>query len=100
MQIRRYQLGEDPAIWAVVLREYSQCGRAGIHAGPRPPVGAHSDRDMEAGSQRVKQENRFVAVLDTKVVGFAELDHDGQRTHGQLLLPSRLPASWTRLSPC
>ena len=35
------------------------------------------DKNMEAGSQRVKQKNRFVAVLETKVAGFAELDHDG-----------------------
>jgi putative acetyltransferase len=76
MEIRRYKPGEESEVWSVyfsstrnvVSREYTadQVNRW-----------APDDLDMEPWAARLVRTNPFVALVDAKIVGFAELESDG-----------------------
>ena len=76
MEIRRYQRGEERAIWdvyygsnhCVVSRDYSaaQIERWAPHV-----------YETQAWCDRLQASQPFVAVCDQRIAGFAELLHDG-----------------------
>jgi GNAT superfamily N-acetyltransferase len=76
MNIRRYQLGEEERLWQLYHdtthiingRDYTseQCERWA----PAVP-------DMAKWRERIRTTNPFVAEKDGKILGFAELEHDG-----------------------
>lgn len=76
MDIRRYQPGEEAAIWSVyygsnrhvVSREYTD-EQVKRWAPERP--------DMQAWTRRLADSNPFVAVVDGTILGFAELEQNG-----------------------
>ena len=76
MKIRRYRLGEEEAIWgvyygstrSVVAREYTR---------EQVERWAPDERDPDEWKARVAETNPLVAVMDNKIVGFAELEPNG-----------------------
>ena len=76
MQIRRYQAGEEAAIWMVyfgstrhvVGKEYTP---------EQVRRWAPDSPDWENWATRLAQMNPFVAVIDGQIVGFTELEADG-----------------------
>ncbi|MHC5079930.1 MAG: GNAT family N-acetyltransferase [Planctomycetota bacterium] len=76
MEIRRYRPGEERAIWEVyygstrnvVAREYTE---------EQVKRWAPDDDDMERWKRKLARTNPFVAVIEGKIVGFAELEKDG-----------------------
>ena len=76
MDIRRYERGEEGAIWSVyfgstrhiVAREYTD---------EQVRRWAPDQPDMQAWTRRLARTNPFVAVIDSQLVGFAELEPNG-----------------------
>ncbi len=76
MEIRRYRPGEEAAIWAVyygatrhiVARYYTE---------QQIVRWAPDDKDMGNWSVRLQKKNPLVAIKDSTIVGFAELEADG-----------------------
>jgi putative acetyltransferase len=76
MEIRRYRIGEEPAIWKV----YFDATHESIARDYHPDLlnrWAPPDRDMTQWAERLAQKNPFVAITDGEVVGMAELEPDG-----------------------
>lgn len=76
MIIRRYQAGEEPAIWNVYFHATHESNARDYH----PDLlrrWAPPDQDMDQWRERVAAKNPFVAVIDGMVVGMAELEADG-----------------------
>jgi len=76
MTIRRYLIGEEPAIWDVYFRATHETNAADYHIDLlnrwAPP-----DMNMGEWTERLREKNPFVALVDGHIVGFAELDGDG-----------------------
>lgn len=76
MIIRRYQPGEEPAIWNVYFRATHESNVRDYHADLlrrwAPP-----DQDMEQWASRVFDKNPFVAEVEGQIVGMAEIDDQG-----------------------
>lgn len=80
IEIRRYQPGEEKEIWSVyygstrvvVARDYTKA---------QILRWAPDDKDMEEWSERLKKMNPFVAILNSQIVGFAEIENDGHIDH-------------------
>jgi len=76
MEIRRYRPGEEAAIWAVfygsthniVAQRYTQA---------QVRRWAPDDKDMGEWCDRLRQKTPFVAVINSQIVGFAELESNG-----------------------
>ena len=76
MNIRRYKIGEELAIWEVyygstrniVAREYTD---------KQVERWAPDDYDMKSWKAKLAKSNPFVAVINDRVVGFAELEDNG-----------------------
>ena len=76
MEIRRYQLGEESAIWSV----YFDATRESIARDYHPDLierWAPINRDMKAWAERLAQKNPFIAKLDGQIVGMAEIERNG-----------------------
>ena len=76
VEIRRYEPGEEAELWAlyyntvhrIVARQYTL-----EHVNRWAP----SDIDQDAWIARLARSNPFVAVVDNRIVGFAELETNG-----------------------
>lgn len=76
MIIRRYQPGEEPALWEVYFRATHETNARDYH----PDLlnrWAPADKDMDEWRERLAEKNPFVAVLDETIAGMAELEVDG-----------------------
>lgn len=74
--IRRYQPGEENAIWDVYFRATHESNSRDYH----PDLlnrWAPADQDMAEWNDRCVQKNPFVAVTEDRIVGMAELEQDG-----------------------
>jgi len=76
MEIRRYELGEEVAIWCV----YFAATRESIARDYHPDLierWAPNDRDMNDWAERLRHKNPFVAVVEAQIIGMAEIEADG-----------------------
>ena len=76
MIIRRYQPGEEPALWEVYFRATHETNSRDYH----PDLlhrWAPPDQDMDEWRERLAGKNPFVAILDETIAGMAELEADG-----------------------
>jgi putative acetyltransferase len=76
MEIRRYQLGEESAIWSV----YFEATRESIARDYHPDLierWAPRNHDMKAWAERLAHKNPFIAKLDGQIVGMAEIERNG-----------------------
>ena len=76
MQIRRYNLGEEEEIWEVV----SQATRISNARDYHPDLinrWAPKNKDLDEWADRMKQQSPFVAIIDSQIVGMAELESNG-----------------------
>jgi putative acetyltransferase len=76
MTIRRYNRGEEKAVWSV----YFAATRESIARDYHPELierWAPRDQDMGQWADRLAQKNPFVAVVDDEIVGMAEIEPDG-----------------------
>ncbi|MHC4597664.1 MAG: GNAT family N-acetyltransferase [Planctomycetota bacterium] len=76
MIVRRYKPGEENEIWSV----YYGSTRNVVSLEYTPDQvkrWAPDDLDMEPWAARLARTKPFVAILDDKIVGFAELEPDG-----------------------
>jgi putative acetyltransferase len=76
MEIRRYQRGEEGAIWSVYFAATHESIARDYHA-ELIERWAPQDHDMDQWVDRLAQKNPFVAVLNKEIVGVAEIDPDG-----------------------
>ena len=76
MEIRRYSRGEEAAIWQV----YFAATRASVARDYHAELierWAPVNQDMEAWAERLAEKNPFVAVVERRIVGMAEIEGDG-----------------------
>ena len=76
MEIRRYKLGEEGAIWGV----YFAATRESVARDYHPDLverWAPRNQDMKAWGERLAQKNPFIAIVDGQIVGMAEMEADG-----------------------
>jgi GNAT superfamily N-acetyltransferase len=76
MIIRRYQPGEETAIWHVYFRATHESNSRDYHIDLLNRW-APADQDMGEWRERCIQRNPFVAIIDDRIVGMAELEEDG-----------------------
>jgi putative acetyltransferase len=76
MMIRRYQPGDESAIWDVYFRATHESNSRDYHADLLNRW-APADQDMREWRERCLQKNPFVAVIEDRIVGMAELEEDG-----------------------
>ncbi|HHC75159.1 MAG TPA: GNAT family N-acetyltransferase [Thiothrix sp.] len=76
MYIRRYQLGEETALWALFYNTVHTIN-AQDYSTEQLAVWASVNRDMASWSERLKNKNPFVVMIDHTIVGFAELANNG-----------------------
>jgi putative acetyltransferase len=76
MTIRRYRTGEESEIWEVYFRATHESNARDYHRDLlnrwAPP-----DKDMSEWDERLREKNPFVALIDGRIVGMAELDDTG-----------------------
>jgi putative acetyltransferase len=76
MEIRRYQSGEENAIWSVYFAATHESNAKDYH----PDLlerWAPRDQDMGQWTQRLARTNPFVAIVGGQIVGMAEIASDG-----------------------
>jgi putative acetyltransferase len=76
MEIRRYRLGEEGAVWSVYFAATHESVARDYH----PDLierWAPRDQDMSEWADRLAQKNPFVAIVDEQIVGMAEIEADG-----------------------
>ena len=76
MIIRRYQPGDESAIWDVYFRATHESNSRDYHADLLNRW-APADQDMNEWRERCLQKNPFVAIIGDRIVGMAELEEDG-----------------------
>ena len=76
MEIRRYNHGEERAIWNVVFHATHESIARDYYA-DLIERWAPGDKDMGQWADRLAQKNPFVAVVTGEIVGMAEIDRDG-----------------------
>lgn len=76
MTIRRYQFGDESAIWDVYFRSTHESNSRDYHSDLLNRW-APADQDMSECSDRCIQKNPFVAIIGDRIVGMAELEEDG-----------------------
>jgi putative acetyltransferase len=79
MEIRRYQRGEEGAIWEVYFEATHRSIGRDYHAdlverwAPRD----RGDKDKDEWAERLREKNPFVAIEGGRIVGMAEIEGDG-----------------------
>jgi putative acetyltransferase len=76
VEIRRYKLGEEGAVWSV----YFAATRESIARDYHPDLinrWAPQNQDMNVWARRLAKKNPFVAVVEREIVGMAEIESDG-----------------------
>jgi putative acetyltransferase len=76
MVIRRYNRGEESAVWMVFFAATHESNARDYHADLIERWAPH-DKDMSQWADRLAQKNPFVAVVDEEIVGMAEIGPDG-----------------------
>jgi putative acetyltransferase len=76
MQLRRYKVGEEAAIWDVVFQATRVSNARDYHPELIDRWAPH-DKDMEQWAERLADTNPFVAIIGEQIVGMAELDPSG-----------------------
>jgi putative acetyltransferase len=76
MIIRRYQPGEESAIWDIYFRATHESNCRDYHSDLLYRW-APADPNMGEWSERCIQKNPFVAIIEDRIVGMAELEEDG-----------------------
>jgi putative acetyltransferase len=76
MVIRRYNRGEESAVWKVYFAATHESNARDYHAALIDRWAPH-DQDMGQWADRLAQKNPFVAVVDEEIVGMAEIEPDG-----------------------
>jgi putative acetyltransferase len=76
MQIRRYNCGEEGAIWKVYFAATHESNARDYHA-DLIDRWAPRDQDMSQWAARLAQKNPFVALVNGEIVGMAEIEPDG-----------------------
>jgi len=76
MVIRRYNYGEEGAVWKVYFAATRESIARDYHADLVNRWAPH-DQDMSQWADRLAQKNPFVAVVDEEIVGMAEIEPDG-----------------------
>lgn len=80
MEIRRYKSGEEPEIWSVFYGAMrSICSRD--YTWEQISKWAPNHKDMTEWSSRLAEKNPFVAVVDSTIAGYAELESNGHIDH-------------------
>ena len=76
MVIRRYNRGEESAVWKVYFAATHESNARDYHA-DLIDRWAPLDPDTGQWADRLAQKNPFVAVVDEEIVGMAEIEPDG-----------------------
>ena len=76
MEIRRYKLGEEGAIWSVYFTATHESIARDYHPDLIERWAPHN-QDMKAWGERLARKNPFVAIMDGQIVGMAEIEGDG-----------------------
>src|SRR5437660_1083472 len=76
MEIRRYNRGEESAVWKVYFAATHESNARDYHADLIDRWAPH-DQDMNQWADRLAQKNPFVAVVDEEIVGMAEIEPAG-----------------------
>jgi len=76
MEIRRYKLGEENAVWKVYFAATHESNASDYHADLIEQWAPH-DQDMSQWTDRLVQKNPFVAIVSEEIVGMAEIDAGG-----------------------
>jgi putative acetyltransferase len=76
MEIRRYNRGEESAVWNVYFAATHESIARDYHADLIERWAPH-DQDMSRWADRLAQKNPFVAVVDEEIVGMAEIEGGG-----------------------
>ena len=76
MEIRRYKVDEESAIWGVYFAATHESLARDYHA-DLIERWAPRDRDMKEWAERLAQKNPFVAIAGEEIVGMAEMEADG-----------------------
>ena len=76
MVIRRYNRGEESAVWKVYFAATHESNARDYHA-DLIDRWAPLDQDTGQWADRLAQKNPFVAVVDEEIVGMAEIEPDG-----------------------
>ncbi len=76
MEIRRYQAGEENAIWNIVFCATRESIARDYHPDLINRWAPH-DKDMKEWATRIAKQNPFVAIVDAIPVGMAELEDNG-----------------------
>jgi len=74
--IRRYHPSEAAALWTLFYKTVHTIN-AQDYSAEQLAVWASVNRDMVNWSERLKNKNPFVAMVDHSIVGFAELEDNG-----------------------
>ena len=76
MEIRRYQRGEESAVWKVYYAATRESNARDYHAELIERWAPH-DQDIGQWTDRLAHKNPFVAVVNGEIVGMAEIEADG-----------------------
>jgi putative acetyltransferase len=76
MEIRRYNRGEESAVWSVYFAATHESNARDYHPDLIERWAPH-DQDMAQWADRLAQKNPFVAVAGEEIVGMAEIEPDG-----------------------
>ncbi len=76
MEIRRYNPGEEGALWNVFFAATHESIARDYHA-ELIERWAPRDRDLHQWAERLARKNPFVAVVNEEIVGMAEVEPDG-----------------------
>ena len=76
MEVRRYQKGEEGAIWQVYFAATRESISRDYHADLIDRWASH-DHDVNKWNDRLVQKNPFVAVQGGDIIGMAEIEADG-----------------------
>jgi putative acetyltransferase len=76
MEIRRYKLGEEGAVWSVYFAATHESNARDYHPDLIERWAPHG-QDMGRWTERLAQKNPFVATVGDEIVGMAEIDPGG-----------------------
>ena len=76
MKIRRYKPGEEKEIWKLFYNTV-HCINSRDYTPKQISAWAPDNQDMTKWTERLVSKNPFVAIIDSEIAGFAELEKNG-----------------------
>ena len=76
MQIRRYKSGEEEELWQL-YHDTTHIINGKIYTKEQVERWAPHKKNMDKWKEQIKKKNPFVAVENSEIVGFAELETNG-----------------------